>query len=188
MTSIRRGAVLAAGVLVLSLLGPAAGTGAAQASGPAGANTLVLVNCTGSARQDFTPGLQPYPQEVTVWQEGTLSTCLPNAHNIANGRFTIAGEGRLDCLIGGSTEGLLTVEWVRSDGTVMHSVAEYPIISFTVRSTGQTIAVVTAKIISGLFAGHLVVNEGVLLQSDVLRCLLFRGVETVSGPQNFTII
>lgn len=186
MRNVRFTAVLAAAVLGLTLAGPATAT--AQAGGAASVDTLVLLECLGSARQDFHPPLQLYPQHVTVDQEGTLSNCLPNAHQIVNGSFTVHAQGQLDCLIGGATSGFWIAEWVRADGTVAHSVAQYPIIGFTVRTTGQTVAVVTARVVSGLFEGHLLVNEGIMLQLNVERCLLGLGVHTVGGPMNFTII
>jgi hypothetical protein len=183
MSHIRFAALAAAAVVALSLSAPAAAAGAAKT-----ADTLALLNCTGSGRQDFNPPLLPHPRQVTVQQEGTLSICLPNAHQIVNGSWTLLGEGRLDCLIGGNTSGFWNIEWVRADGTVAHSVAEYPIIAFTLRTTGQTVAVVTARVVSGLFAGHLLVNEGVMLQANVERCLLGLGVHTIGGPMNYTIV
>lgn len=185
MKPIRLVAVLAAGVLALNLCWLTAGTGVAQ---QADSETLALVNCTGTARQDFDPPLRAFPQHVDLYEVGTLSTCLPNTQNIVNGSFILIGSGLLDCVIGGNSDGVYRIEWVRANGTVAHSFAVYPIISFSVRSTGQTIVVLTASIVDGLFEGHTFLYEEVLLQFDVARCLLGPGVSTVGGPVNLTVL
>lgn len=186
--STRITAFLAAIPLALTLNLAGANAAPSGNTDPVAADAVALVECEGSARQDFNPPLMPYPQRVSIEEQGVFAPCLPNTQDIKNGSFILRGHGTLDCLVGGNSEGIYNIEWVRGDGSKAHSRAEYPLISITVRSTGQTVAIVTARITGGLFQGHTLVYEEVLAQYNVERCLLGLGVETLGGPMNLTVI
>jgi hypothetical protein len=144
-----------------------------------------LLDCPlGHYQQDYHPPLQPFTQEVTLEGTGSFGPCVSLSRpDLNNAEFDLDAVGDLNCLTGGNSDGIMRFFWNNGEVTRV----EYPLLSLTIRPTGQTVAIVTGNIVSGPFKGGTMVFESNLITAGLTQCLT-TGVDSAAGPATVAFV
>jgi hypothetical protein len=144
-----------------------------------------ILSCPlGHYQQDYHPPLRPFTQVVALEGTGSFGPCVSLSRpDLANAEFDLDAVGDLNCLTGGNSAGTMRFFWNNGEVTKV----DYPLLSLTIRPTGQTIAIVTGEVVSGPFKGGTMVFESNLLTAGVLQCLT-TGVDSAAGPATVAFV
>jgi hypothetical protein len=126
------------------------------------------------AAATFSPGLTLAPQQVTDQVQATTTSCA--SATVARGSVSGAGSGRFACT-GGAITGQLVFEWVTRSGAEARSVVA---VGNTAGPPSEN-AVLSGKVVGGLFLGDDVRIAFQINPLQLVRCLLPGGLTSESG-------
>jgi hypothetical protein len=166
---------LCRGVLTVGLMGFYLGTSPAHAQESPGLDDLIEVECIGTQKQTWSPGLKLQVQTGTYHNE-TQYDCGTAIPGLVSASFSVTTTYEHGCTLDPSA-GTVTLEW--NDGTLSKYV--FNAASVDVGGTGQ-VYVSTGTVFSGRFFGDevLVINPS-LDASQLLACLSPTGLTHLEG-------
>lgn len=162
--------------------------GAGAVSPAAADGTVPLVACTGSALQNYSPGLTLTTRSTQVTSIQNYSTCVDaEAGSLGDPVASAAGSviftTDISCLVAPPVLNLqLTINW--NGGRT--STAD--VLAVVSRTTGTTIATDTGTVTSGLFVGKTLNVTVVYPTLDIGGCLLGSGVTSISGIATLAVL
>lgn len=174
----------AAGAAISLLLAAGATT---ASTGPASADTLVQVTCTGTETANFTPGITNTPRQVTNATQQTYGPCVHvNGLQITTwtGTSNRQTQRMASCteLLEGSS-GSRVISWSNGQTSTWAYTNSVQIVG------GNVVVLTIGEITDGLYEGALAQREHVRLGlvDALVACSTPEGLEEVSGPFTFTI-
>ncbi|WP_327179533.1 hypothetical protein OG599_32455 [Streptomyces sp. NBC_01335] len=155
-------------------------TSALLAAPTAHADPVVMV-CTGTGLQTYSPGITLSTQQTEVTNSSDLTTCLGGP--VSSGRHSFGPfDTTASCLytppIG---DDAFDLTW--NDNTTSHYEGTYVVVV----TGGQLIVTSTGTITSGRFAGKALQEIVTYLAPNLLQCATPQGVTSISGPISIVI-
>jgi hypothetical protein len=144
----------------------------------------VLLTCpVGTEATNYSPGITNAARKVNFSGDAVLGPCTGLSTGVVFAKIHSEGQGQLACSVnGGAAPSRLSIVW--SDGT--SSVATGQTV-LNVKTTGQLVLVLNARVTSGRFPGANIVRTLTLAQTALGGCSTSDGVKAVAGVATLTV-
>ncbi len=147
------------------------------------AAATVDLACTGTNSINYSPGITPNPQSVTVTEQGSLTSCLVSSDStLPSGSYTSSGTGQVSCVFGSGISATATYHWKNNKTSTVTYTS-----NINVNPNGVTIITDTGIITAGEFKGDNIVQTDTFIPTTLPACTGASALTAITGTLQMTV-